>query len=52
MKLPHFDGRDGLVVVWLVGFGATINGLAMLLPALAWIVGGTTMAAWATWRLK
>jgi len=52
MRLPRFDGRDGLVVVGLSGFGATINGLFMLSPAVAWICGGLALTAWAIWRLK
>ena len=52
MKLPRFDGRDGLVIVALSGLAATINGVAMLSPAAAWITAGVALVAWAVWRLR
>lgn len=41
-----------MVVVALAGFGAAINGVAMLSPAFAWITAGVALVAWAVWRLR
>ena len=52
MRLPRFDGRDGLVVMALSGLVAAVNGIAMLSPAGAWIAVGVALMAWAVWRLR
>ena len=41
-----------MVFVAMAGLGVTINGVAMVSPAAAWIIAGVALVAWAVWRLK
>ena len=52
MKLPRLDASDAVVLVAVAGLGATVNGVAMLSPAWAWITAGVALTAWAIWRLR